>query len=301
MKTNPNTQNIELGKVSWHRDYNLALNEAKKLNKPIFILFQEVPGCRTCVNFGIDALSHPLMVELIESKFVPLAIFNNIKGKDREVLEYYGEATWNNPVVRIVNTNGKDIVEKLSNNYNPLSLYNKMEMVLLQLGSQILPFMKIVEDELILNYGNIGEVIYETPCFWSGETSLIQYNGVLTTEAGWVGYKEVVKVQFNKELTSLEKLNEYALDQGFYLIDSVENYRIDKTPQYYISKSNYKYLPLSPVQRARINKAIPYKDNPSQYLSSKQLDIYKNISNTNKLGEDIYKQPLEKSWNHIKF
>ena len=156
--------------------------------------------------------------------------------------------------------------------------------------------MKTVRDELILKYGNIQEVIYETPCFWSGETSMIQYKGVLTTEAGWVGYREVVKVKFNTKLTSVEELNSYAIDQGFYLLESWENYRVDKVPQYYISKSNYKYLPLGEVQRARINKAIPYKENPNQYLSTKQLNFLENLGNTNGFYPNNYQRPIEESW-----
>ena len=46
------------------------------------LLFQEVPGCSTCRNYGHNVLSHPLMVEAIESLFVPLAIFNNKEGKE---------------------------------------------------------------------------------------------------------------------------------------------------------------------------------------------------------------------------
>ena len=34
----------ELGKVSWLRDYDMAVARSKKVNKPIFLLFQEVPG-----------------------------------------------------------------------------------------------------------------------------------------------------------------------------------------------------------------------------------------------------------------
>ena len=38
-KTNPLNQNIELGKIAWYRDYDQALAESTRLNKPIFLLF----------------------------------------------------------------------------------------------------------------------------------------------------------------------------------------------------------------------------------------------------------------------
>jgi len=41
-------QPIELGKVSWMRNFDEGILKSKKENKPIFLLFQEVPGCSTC-------------------------------------------------------------------------------------------------------------------------------------------------------------------------------------------------------------------------------------------------------------
>ena len=65
--TNSRNQNIELGKVSWLRDYEEALGQSQLTNKPVLLFFQEIPGCATCVNYGRDVLSHPLMVEFIEN------------------------------------------------------------------------------------------------------------------------------------------------------------------------------------------------------------------------------------------
>lgn len=35
---------VELGKVTWLRDYDKAVQKAKDTNQPILLLFQEVPG-----------------------------------------------------------------------------------------------------------------------------------------------------------------------------------------------------------------------------------------------------------------
>lgn len=37
-------QAVELGQVRWRRDFDAALTEAKAAEKPVLILFQEVPG-----------------------------------------------------------------------------------------------------------------------------------------------------------------------------------------------------------------------------------------------------------------
>ncbi|MEM7600767.1 MAG: hypothetical protein AAF357_05070 [Verrucomicrobiota bacterium] len=35
---------VEIGKVDWGRDLNVALDASQKSGKPVLILFQEVPG-----------------------------------------------------------------------------------------------------------------------------------------------------------------------------------------------------------------------------------------------------------------
>ena len=62
----------------------------------------------TCINFGQDVLTHPLMVELIADHFIPVAIFNNHPGKDAEILRRFGEPSWNNPVVRFLGPDGAE-------------------------------------------------------------------------------------------------------------------------------------------------------------------------------------------------
>ena len=35
---------VELGTIEWHRGFDAALQEAESKNKPLLVLFQEVPG-----------------------------------------------------------------------------------------------------------------------------------------------------------------------------------------------------------------------------------------------------------------
>ncbi len=43
-RTTASTQAVELGRVSWFRDFDAAKAEAKRLDRPRLVLFQEVPG-----------------------------------------------------------------------------------------------------------------------------------------------------------------------------------------------------------------------------------------------------------------
>ena len=80
-------QPIELGQVHWLRDYDAALKQSAEKDLPVFMFFQEVPGCHTCSTFGNRVMSHPLIVEAIETYFVPLVIFNNKGGADAKSLK----------------------------------------------------------------------------------------------------------------------------------------------------------------------------------------------------------------------
>jgi hypothetical protein len=64
-------QPIEAGKVNWGRDLDAALASSQQTGKPLFALFQEIPGCAGCQQFGRNVLSNPLLVEAIESELTP--------------------------------------------------------------------------------------------------------------------------------------------------------------------------------------------------------------------------------------
>ena len=103
---------VEVGKVKWSRDLDEALQQSEASGKPVFLLFQEVPGCAGCRQFGRDVLSHPQVVEAIESEFVPMLVHNNKGGKDAEWLRRFKEPAWNFQVVRFLNSKGEDLIAR---------------------------------------------------------------------------------------------------------------------------------------------------------------------------------------------
>lgn len=99
---------IEAGTVTWGRDLDAALTSSKQSAKPVFAFFQEIPGCAGCQQFGKDVLSHPLVVEAIETEFTPLLIHNNKPGKDAAALQRFKDPAWNYQVVRFLDSDAKD-------------------------------------------------------------------------------------------------------------------------------------------------------------------------------------------------
>lgn len=273
-QTNPKNQSEELGKVHWYRDYTTALQLAEKQNKAVLILFQEVPGCATCRNYGHNVLTHPLMVDAIENEFIALAIYNNKGGADAKVLQRYGEPSWNNPVVRIVDAKGADLVKRVSGNYSALGLQQAMTMALKKQGKTIPAYMNLLGQDLTAIQGrNIEEQHYKMYCFWSGSKRLAESEGVLATESGFMNGYEVVKVTYDANVVDQSTLTKHAEQNQCTPISSHTSYRRSaKDDYYYLQHSDYKYIPLTNLQKTKINAALGSRNTvmAQQYLSPSQ-------------------------------
>lgn len=296
-KTNPGNQDEELGKVSWYRDYDTALKVAKTENKAVLILFQEVPGCATCRNYGHNVLTHPMMVESIENLFVPLVIFNNKGGKDKLILSKYNEPTWNNPVVRIVDASGENLVPRVAGNYSRQGLYKAMEKALQVENKKIPDYFRLYGQE-INAIGSIQEKTYQMYCFWTGEKVLGAKEGVLETEAGFAGGAEVVKVKFDAAVIDEKELTKYA-QQNRNTPTSATNFNFSKKDHlFYLKQTPYKYLPLTDLQKTKINSALGSKQEAEQFLSPRQAEWLKEILQSSKKTEVLYLKNIEEVWDY---
>lgn len=285
----------ELGEVAWLRDYDRGLTLAAEQGRPVLLLFQEIPGCSTCVNFGQDVLTHPLMVEMIADRFVPVAIFNNHPGADAEILRRYDEPSWNNPVVRFLGPDGAELLPKLAERYDALGLHDKITAVVEMLGEDVPGYFRLLGRDLLVEYGLSKCVTFTTPCFWSGETSLAQHPAVITTDAGWVDGEEAVQVHFDPRMTSRQDLDAYAHAEGFSPTGSA-GFTVDSEPQFYLRKSPARHLPLTPAQRTQINLSVPYRNSLGELLSPQQSAWLADPRLQRSNGDEVYRQDIRQSW-----
>jgi hypothetical protein len=260
---------IELGDVHWLRSMEEAQVKSKKEGKPILILFQEIPGCQTCRNYGSQVLTNPLLVEAIETYFIPLAIYNNKGGADAEILKRYNEPAWNNPVVRIVDAGGADLTSRLSGNYSPAGLSGMMTYVLIKQKGKAPTYLQLLTDELTAQQKGTATATYSMYCFWTGEALFGKINGVVKTTAGFQGGKEVVAVEYNPAVVSKAELDKIALNQKC-AVSASGSFRADATPKYYLSNSPYKSVPMTELQKCRVNSALAERQDPSVFLSERQ-------------------------------
>ncbi len=284
----------ELGRVRWVRGFDKATAQAKKVDKPVLVLFQEVPGCHTCVSYGQDVLSHPLIVEAAETLFVPVAIYNNIEGPDKITLTSFKEKAWNNPVVRIVSADRTALTPRLGEDYSLAGLASTMVAALQKLERPVPEYLSLVATEHAARRAGLARATFVMHCFWEGEAALGKLPATVSTLPGFVDKVEVVDVEFDPKVMSYESLLNEAqrLDCAAQVFThNPEQQRLaaklvgdaatpfagtvrpDKEPKYYLANSPYRHVPMTPTQASRVNAALGLKGKPDRFLSPRQRKI----------------------------
>lgn len=193
----------EAGTANWLRDLDTALAASAKSGKPVFALFQEIPGCAGCKQFGREVLSNPLIVAAIESEFTPLLIHNNKPGTDADVLKRFGEPAWNYQVVRFLDAAGSDILPRKDRVWETGPLSERMIAALQKAKRPVPAWLTLLASE---HSPRLQQVALAMGCFWTGEMQIGQFDGVVTTEAGFIGGREVTLVKYDPAVLSLARL-----------------------------------------------------------------------------------------------
>lgn len=291
----------ELGAVHWLRDLDAGQTEAKKTGKPILILFQEVPGCSNCTRFGNATLSHPLIVEAIETYFVPVCIFNNKGGKDGEALKRFNEPAWNNPVVRIVRADYQDVVVRMPNFSSSVQIVSGIRQALERNATPVPQYLQLLEEELSARDAGLETATFSMYCFWSGEGTFGSILGVVETAPGYQDGKEVVRVQFDPTVVKKNDLEALTKPKGVSSCSRNEGFRNDQEPKYYLSHTDYSFIPMTTLQACRANSLVGKNESPDILLSPRQLDLLKRIAESPKKGwkNMVGRMDLAKAWGEL--
>lgn len=286
---------VELGTVCWLRHLDTALLRAEATRKPVFILFQEVPGCSNCTRYGSATLSHPLITEAIESLFVPLCIYNNKKGSDAAALDRFGEPSWNNPVVRITDAAGADLAGRMPDFRSQSELLQGM---CLALGQKAPQWLQLLREEVGAREHGTDTATFSMYCFWSGEATFGALDGVIETSAGYQDGKEVVKVVFDPSRTSKTTLESQTMPQGIRQCSRNEGFREDKEPKYYLSNSLWKHVPMTALQACRVNSSLARHQSPENHLSPGQIALYEQVQRDPRRRKESFigQSDLKKAW-----
>ena len=285
----------ELGDVKWGRNLEDGLTASKQLGKPVLILFQEVPGCGTCVNYGSQVLTHPLIVDAAQTLFVPVAVFNNRGGADGKALKSFREPAWNNPVVRIVDANRRELASRVAGDYTEQGLVEAMVTALRAAKNKIPTYLQLLHTELAAAQRGTETAVFAMACFWSGEGKLGELPGVVATRPGFLHHEEVVEVTYDANVLPYSDLVKQAQKLGCTrkvfarnkaqqktasklvgkkAVSSNDPIRPDRDTKYYLRQEAARYLPLTDIQAARVNAAVGRRQDVTSHLSPSQTELY---------------------------
>ena len=199
---------VEIGTVQLGRDLDQALDASKQSGKPVFLLFQEVPGCKGCRDFGKEVLSNVVLVDVIENHFVPVVVYNNRGGEHERIRKAFKEPAWNYQVIRFLNAEGRDLIPRKDRIWSTPALSSRMVEALEKANRPVPESLRRLAPKP--SSSRTATAAFAQFCYWTGERKLGALEGVLVTEAGYIDHREVTKVTYDPAVISYAELERKA-------------------------------------------------------------------------------------------
>jgi peptide methionine sulfoxide reductase MsrA len=241
------------------------------------------------------------MIAAAAAEFVPVAVYNNVPGKDAEVLKKFKEPTWNNPVMRFLAADETDLIPRKDGVYHGGVVLSRMTEALEKAKRPVPAYLKLAVAEFAPKKSETA--VFAMYCYWEGEAKLGALDGVITTRIGGLDRAEVVEVTFDPAVIDYKKLVEMAktLDcthkvfartdaqakTAKTVVDEKKVVRSDQEidaktqQQYHLAHfPRYHFLPLTASQATKVNAALANKKSPDEFLSPLQLDLYAKFTKT---------------------
>ena len=131
----------------------------------------------------------------------------------------------------------------------------------------------------------------------SGEKALGALDGVLSTQAGFSNYSEVIKMQYDSRLIQEEQLTAYAKKNDCSPLKSATYKLASNDVHYYLQHTDYKYLPLTEVQKTKINSALGNQKATQVFLSPRQKERLSQVQKAAFKKENVVHTEFTAAWN----
>lgn len=258
-------------------------------------------------------MTHPLLVEAIEDLFVPLLVFNNKQGTDAQLLKKYNEPSWNNPVIRYLDSSDKDLIPRKDLVLTVEDTAHRMSVALKNAKREVPAYLAAVAAPQKRN--ELETATFAMYCYWEGEAQLGAIDGVYSTRSAWrdglevvvlryhpkeVAYKDLVEKALEFECASkifahskeqLETAKSLAGSRAVFAKDA-EAVRLASASdqRYYLAHSPLKYLPLCEFQKTKVNSSLRRQDDVTRHLSPRQLELAKKVIAKSKTDPTGFRQ-----------
>lgn len=237
-------------------------------------------------------------MDAIEHEFVPVFVQNNKPGRDAELLERYREPAWNNPVVRFFAPDGRELLARAEGVYAADALAERMSVALTEARRPIPGYLGLACEELARE--PLERAVFAMACFWHGEGVLGSISGVRSTRAGFLEDREVVEVEYSPARIPFVDLLRLTRSEGCakrVWVESGERLTAARAVlgedarelvtaprpadgsdhEYYLRDSPYALLPLTPLQRVRINALLGSARAAEGWLSPSQTSLLERV------------------------
>lgn len=100
-------------------------------------------------------------MDAVENLFVPLCVYNNTKGdEDAQVLKAFQEPAWNNPVVRILDSRKKDLVDRIADDWTVRALARAMEVALEKTRRKVPAYLDLLAAEEVARSRGVETAVF---------------------------------------------------------------------------------------------------------------------------------------------
>jgi hypothetical protein len=236
-------------------------------------------------------------------------------GGDAERLAQFCEPSWNNPVVRFLDASGADVIPRKDGVWTSDALAARMIAALEAAKREVPAYLRLAHDEFAV--AQPRRAVFAMYCFWEGEAKLGARDGVLATRPGFAAAtrasgsgtsagkeagkeEEVVEVTFDPSRASYEQLVKTALSlecaSTIFCADAEQlaiARRLAKekaildpvqprdTPpsdrKHALRASPLWWVPMTPLQQSRTNAALFESQDPSRWLSPRQVAAWRRL------------------------
>jgi hypothetical protein len=229
---------------------------------------------------------------------VPVLVYNNRPGRDDELRERYREPAWNNPVVRFFDPEGRELLARADGVFAADALAGRMCDALIAAKQAVPGYLALAREELARD--PLERAVFAMGCFWRGEGVLGSIPGVRSTRAGHLEGHEVVEVEYAPSRVPFLELLEKARAEGCAERAWVERgerlaaarsvlgedaRELVEAPrpasendhEYYLRGSPCRFLPMTPLQRVRVNALLAGARAADAWLSPSQRALLERI------------------------
>ena len=239
-----------------------------------------------------------------------MLVYNNRPGNDATLLKQFSEPAWNNPVVRYLDAQGKDLIPRQDGIWTTVGTAERMVAALKSAGREIPEYLSL---SVLAATAKTESATFAMHCYWEGEGLLGALDGVYSTRSAWRDGLEVVNVNFDpgivdyaallKTAQSLKcasrvfahsdeqlKIAKQNVGEQAVLSSDKQNARDaqDSDQKYYLRQTPLVHLPLTEFQATKINAALKGQTPYAVWLSQRQNDLLVRIINANKIKPSAF-------------